>query len=185
MQNKIIGISGRLGSGKTTVSDYIKGIDASYKEVAFAFKLKQIVALLTAQPIETCLTQEGKNIYIDKFNMTIGEMLQKIGTDSLRNNFNENVWVNSLLLEIENNPGNYIISDCRFKNEADAIKKMGGKIIRINRPINPIAENSKRDLNHPSETSMDDYEKFDFVIENTGTMEDIREQVKVFLYGNN
>ena len=62
---------------------------------------------------------------------------------------------------------------------------MGGKIIRINRPINPIAENSKRDLNHPSETSMDDYEKFDFVIENTGTMEDIREQVKVFLYGNN
>jgi len=123
------------------------------------------------------MTQAGKNKHVDAFDMTIGQMLQKIGTDTLRNHFNENVWVNALLSELNKNPGNYIITDCRFKNEAQAVKDAGGFLIRVNRPINPIAKNSNRDLSHPSETDLDDYTGFDVIIQNDSDLNSLNVKV--------
>lgn len=160
----IIGLSGKIGSGKSTVANMIKKCDNSFIEKSFAYKLKQIVQILTSCDMEDTMTQAGKNIYIDDFEMTIGQMLQQLGTNVLREGFNKSVWIKALLIELNKQPGNYIISDCRFKNEAKAIQDAGGILIRINRPNNPVAENSTRDLNHPSEIDMDDYTNFDYII---------------------
>lgn len=141
-----------------------------------------MTALLASVPIETTMTQEGKNTYVEAYGMTIGEMLQKIGTNALRDNFHKNVWINALAIEIQKNPGNYIITDCRFKNEAQAIKDMGGILVRIERPVNPIAENSGRDLKHPSEVDLDDYEGFDHVIINDGTVEQLHDKALGVLF---
>jgi hypothetical protein len=177
-KNIIIAISGKIGAGKNAIADLIKQHSIlKFEETAFAKKLKEIVALLAAVPYETTLTQEGKNIYIEEYGKTIGEMLQIIGTDCMRDTFNKQVWIKACLLEIKNKPGNYIITDCRFDNEADAIKEIGGYVIRINRKNNPIAAASGRDLNHPSETGLDNYNNFDYVINNDGTLEDLEHQV--------
>ena len=177
-KNLIIAISGRLGSGKDLVAEIIKKrSNLEFKQTAFAKKLKEIVALLASVPYETTLTQEGKNIYIKEYDKTIGEMLQLVGTNAMRDNFDKNVWINACMLEMKNIPGNYVITDCRFDNEADAIKNAGGIVIRVNRPINPVAEASGRDLTHASETGLDNYSGFDYIINNTGTLEDLYHQV--------
>lgn len=177
-KNYIIGISGKIGSGKNTVSELIqKHSSVKFEETAFAKKLKQIVAMLAAVPYETTLTQEGKNIVIKEYNRSIGQMLQDVGTNAMRDHFDKNVWINACLLEIKNNPGNYTITDCRFKNEAQELKNTGAILIRVNRKNNPIALNSGRDLNHPSETDLDDYTGFDYVVTNDGSLEDLEQQV--------
>jgi hypothetical protein len=59
----------------------------------------------------------------------------------------------------------WIITDVRFKNEAEAIVRRGGVLIRVNRP-------SDQTDNHPSETDLDSY-NFGYVLNNTGSVEDL------------
>ena len=80
---------------------------------------------------------------------------------------------------------NIIITDMRFVNEMDAIKKRGGITIRVNRPCEicggsgyhkmscPVSKSGE----HLSETSLDKAE-FDYVIENSGSIEELIEKVK-------
>lgn len=74
---------------------------------------------------------------------------------------------------------NWIITDCRFPNEAQAIKDKGGIVIRVNRPDYSIQITEVK-LKHPSETSLDNWE-FDYVIENNGTIEELIHKVKEML----
>jgi hypothetical protein len=78
---------------------------------------------------------------------------------------------------------NWIITDTRFPNEMEAVKDKGGITIRVNRP-NPkgIVDdfiNSEQNL-HLSETALDNHE-FDYVIDNSGNIEELIEKVKVML----
>ena len=66
---------------------------------------------------------------------------------------------------------NWIITDTRFKNEAEAIKSKNGIVIRIERfGVRPIN-------NHPSETGLDDW-KFDYVIDNSSSVEDLKNKIR-------
>lgn len=128
---------------------------------------------------------------------TVRELMQKVGTDAMRDVIHPDVWVNALLkdykiIELDLATGakypNWIISDCRFENEANAIKEIGGVIVRVNRKSLEIEKIQKAILRtggylapeHPSETSLDSY-KFDYVIENDGTIEELIDKVKVML----
>lgn len=72
---------------------------------------------------------------------------------------------------------NWIITDLRFPNEAQAVEKADGITIRVNR------DNGTRaiDLNpHPSETALDNH-KFDYVIDNDGSLSDLVDKVRAIL----
>ena len=165
----------------------------------FAGKLKIIASLLTGIPTEKFEDQEFKKTQLGPewsdhgIPITVRDLLQRLGTDALRHGLHYNTWVNALMADyfckecgwIEKQTGidgcsekhglpNWIITDCRFPNEAVAIKKAGGIMIRINRPgIKPIND-------HPSEISLDGYE-FDYVINNDGDLTFLTEQVKQLL----
>lgn len=120
--------------------------------------------------------------------MTVREFLQKLGTNALRNGLHHNVWVNALMADYkgahlgewkgekvysENYP-NWIITDVRFPNEAQAIKDKGGIIIRVDRPgVKPIN-------NHLSEIGLDSW-NFDYRIANVSDIFDLKESVKNIL----
>jgi hypothetical protein len=94
---------------------------------------------------------------------------------------------------------NWIIPDVRFPNEVARIKKFGGQVIRINRypkyaifnrsgkeeqVLFNIHVTSHRELweaeclrQHPSENGLDKYDGFDAVIDNNGTLEELRSNV--------
>lgn len=78
---------------------------------------------------------------------------------------------------------NWIITDVRFPNEAQAILDRGGIVIRVNRP--KAWHNSdivRRDLQteHPSETALDNW-KFNYVIDNSSDIPHLIEEVKTFM----
>ena len=118
-------------------------------------------------------------------------LLQLLGTECGRNIIHPDIWVNSLMAEYKsklssNNPvddldweprfiyPNWIITDTRFPNELEAVKKKGGITIRVNRNL----EESKDQ--HESETELDNAE-FDYVIDNNSDVESLIEKVKEIL----
>lgn len=126
--------------------------------------------------------------------MTVREFLQRLGTDAVRNALHDNTWVNALMADYTPNwtentkqywkdkmpeIPNWIVTDCRFPNEAEAILNKNGVIIRVNRPSN-IIETTELKLKHISEIALDLWE-FDYVIENDGSIEDLISKVKVIL----
>ncbi len=178
-QQIVIGISGKIGSGKNAVADLIqKHSNIEFEQTAFAKKLKQVVALLCEIDYEDTLSQEAKNTFIPEYNSTIGNMYQVIGTSVMRDNYDKNVWVKALHLELKNNYGtNYLITDVRFKNEAESLLNINAGLIRVVRPNNKTAELSNRDLNHTSETDLDNFTEFNYIIMNDGSLKDL--EIKV------
>ena len=192
----IISISGKIGSGKDTVADIIQSMDISRKwEVKkWAGKLKQVATLLTGIPMEKWEDQEFKKTELGpEWGMTVRDLLQKLGTDALRNGLHENTWVNALMSEYlattitiginewdyweEDVLPNWIVTDTRFPNEVKAIKEKGGILIKIERDTSNIIGTG-----HISETALDDYTEWDYVIDNNGSLLDLRMKIKdIFL----
>ena len=200
----IIALSGYAKSGKNTVAGIIQYLltkspinlaestlkeysinqwwlegESGWEQKGFADKLKEVASLLTGIPIEKFHDQDFKLTNLPpQWNnhgmpMTVREFLQKLGTDALRDGLHPNTWVNALMSEYKPD-SNWIITDCRFINEANAVKKENGIIVRVNRmgivPVN----------NHSSETGLDGYE-FDHVIENYGNFNDLVLKVQALL----
>jgi len=65
-----------------------------------------------------------------------------------------------------------LIDDVRFMNELNTIKSHGGLIIKIERPGFDGANN------HASETSLDDYTDWSYIIVNDGTLEEFKKKVE-------
>ena len=222
MKRTLIGISGKINSGKDTVGSIIQYLtseayttrDRSYesflrghqnpdtfgyyyhsdwKVKKFAYKLKEVASLLTGIPIsnfedqdfkKTNLSHEWDTWYpnLDRPEpMTVRTLLQKVGTDCMRDCLHKNVWVNALFAKFRPNvqgedfPSHWLITDCRFPNEALAIKERNGIVIRVTRPGEEVGE-------HASETALDNWD-FDIVITNDGSIEDLIQKVKTQLAG--
>ena len=119
----VIGISGRLGSGKDTVgkiiqyltaedvgADCLKRIRAglsidghhnsSFENKKFAGKLKLIGSILSGVPVENFEDQEFKKLPMSlDWEMTYREFLQKLGTEAMRDGLHKEVWVNALFAD--------------------------------------------------------------------------------------
>ena len=167
----IIGISGKKGSGKDTLGNFIINNSCIiFEPKKFADKLKQVTSIMLNVPIEDCYTDEGKARYIDDLKMTNGQFQQKLGTDAIRNNIHEDAWAIFLFREYTKDK-NWVVTDVRFENEASIIKHYGGILIRVNRDF--VLEDG-RDNNHPSETALDNYTEWDHIYDNNGSLNDMR-----------
>ena len=92
--------------------------------------------------------------------MTAREVMQYVGTDFFRKIYPQ-VWVDSTLRRIKkDNPRLAVVVDCRFENEVRGIQEAGGKVIRLSRNIYGDSDQ------HPSETALDNYSGFDYVLQN-------------------
>jgi hypothetical protein len=125
-------------------------------------------------------------------------MLQLWGTEVCRKAFHDDIWIASLENKLRNSTDDIVISDCRFPNEIKSIKSAGGIIVWVNRGELPewydwaVSANagergnltwatSKSKLEkagiHASETAWVGT-KFDAVLDNNSTIDDLFEQVK-------
>ena len=96
--------------------------------------------------------------------MTGREVLQFVGTEIFRKMYG-NVWADSTLRRIISEDSQFaVITDVRFPNEVEAIKKAGGKVLRLTR-------NGEHKDVHVSETALDqdkyDWSNFDAVLDNS------------------
>lgn len=170
MAPKIIALSGKIGSGKTTVSDIIADLGPTY-QIAFADILREISALLTGDKGFINASQDFKNqpCALDPC-FSNGELLVKVGT-ALREYIFPEIFIRVVELLVARIDPCYkyvVISDTRFKNEVAAIKRLGGVVVRLNGDPAGVRAASKRDPKHQSECELDDYDGFDVVIDNSG-----------------
>lgn len=160
---RIIGISGKIGSGKTTLckflKDYAAQVGVNAEEVSFADPIKHTVASVFGVNIVDCYTQEGKNKKIEGFDITVGQALQIVGA-TLRDAIDKDIWVKAAMKAINYQASTniVIISDVRFPNEVEAIRKAGGFVVRLVGDPMGVRANSNRDLTHESETALDNYQ---------------------------
>lgn len=165
----------------------------------FAGPLRKIGAILLNMEEEYLYTDEFKQLVLPEcwnvlrptagiaanieVGMTGREFLQELGTKAIRNGLHKDAWVNALMgqYELTHKPSNYltpfpkieypnwIITDLRFFNEYQAVKREKAITIKIHR-------HAQNTIDHESEVPLDDY-LFDIIIDNTGTLNQLIEQV--------
>ena len=170
-------------------------------KISFADRLKFAAAYIAGSNIADMYSQEGKNLQCQNqaiADQTNGQFLQDFGTRIMRENCHDQIWVSTVLMPKINKfkifgmeftyvskPKKNIIKlipDCRFKNEAAFGKNNNAVLIRVNGDPIGTRKNSTRDLNHKSETDLDDYEGWDWMIENEGSLEDLYDKVAQINY---
>jgi hypothetical protein len=145
----LIGITGHAGSGKTTAAKYLVQ-EKSYICVPFAAPLKKMLRGLGLTDRETDgdLKEQPSDILMG---VTPRFAMQRLGTEWGRNLIHPDLWIELWRREAERliAGGHGVVSDdCRFPNEADVLRKLGGKIIglRTDEALDPAV------VSHASET---------------------------------
>lgn len=168
----ILAISGTARAGKDTVADYLVK-HHGYTKMSFAdpmrealYKLNPLVRTIEgtivhlAQLVDTAGWENTKEITND-----LRVLMQRLGTEVGREMFGQDFWVNLALSKVSPNQ-RVVFSDCRFQNEANAVKAVGGEIWRVERPGFAAAND------HISEHDLDEY-FFEFIFENKSSLDDL------------
>jgi len=144
MGSKIIGLCGLIGSGKGTVANELWQT-YGYQPRSFANALKDGVAsifgydrkMLEGDTSESRLYREQKDLFWSQVmgrEITPRYLLQIMGTEIMRQNFHDDIWVKIIEKEFVMQPNQkFVISDVRFPNEIDMIRKYGGEIWWVKR----------------------------------------------------
>ena len=125
--------------------------------------------------------------------MTPRLLMQLLGTEAGRNIIHPDLWCICTMSEY-NPDSKWIITDNRFPNEVKAVKRKNGLTLRIERDFNlrfpdyqSLEEvNTKNidlynQLTHFSETALDNYTEFDYIIQNNGTILDLIKNIENIL----
>ena len=206
--SQIIGIVGFIGSGKDTVADYLVNFHQFRREsFANSLKaaVSQVFGwdreLLEGRTNQSRIWRETKDEWWSKrlgCDVTPRWVLQYWGTEVVRKGFHDDMWVASLENRLRSSKDDIVITDCRFPNEIKAIRNAGGKVVRIKRGPEPEWFNDAKSMNkgatrntswalskhridqlgvHASETAWVG-QKFDVVLNNSGTIEELYQQIE-------
>ena len=131
MERTIIGLSGPAGAGKTYAAHILHNV-LNEKASGGFFKVDSFAAPLKAFVLDLV----GEKFPLDKDadyplfpGTTYREVLQRIGTEVMRDSLDKDIWIRSL--DVRNENQNVIIDDVRFENEVDWIHSKGGIVLRI------------------------------------------------------
>lgn len=198
----IIGLVGFIGSGKGTVGDILTK-QHGYTPDSFAAPLKDAVAMIfgwdrAAVEGDTQWSRDWREMkdefWSEKFgyDFTPRLALQLMGTEAGRNVFHKDLWTASLIKRSRERT-NVVVTDTRFRNEIVAIHNEGGKIIRIQRGLDPIWFSTAVKANtgdeqagqmmrgiHRSEWDWAG-SKMDYTIQNDSTVEDLAVKIEAIV----
>lgn len=198
----VIALSGWKGSGKDTVASYLVK-EYGFTQLSFAAKLKDLVASTYGVPREDLDNPTKKEMPLvtypaiptDPFSEAVHIMLKDelksgfwtpralcILEGSIKRAVHPNFWVKTVVEEIINNQyqDKFVISDMRYQSEADILK-----LLLNNKNLHTVRVERYDTIttNDPSERNLDAY-KFDFLLFNQSTKEDLYEQVDHIMYGH-
>lgn len=156
---KIFILSGKAKSGKNLIADFIEEYYSDKKciQLSYAYYLKQYVKKIT--------TWDGneQNKPRDLLQSLGIDLIKKIDDKLLIRRVMEDVQVYSYFFDV------IIITDARLIEEIETLKSLFNCItIRINKDDNNLTLEQKK---HITETNLDNYRNFDYVINNNDISE--------------
>ena len=153
----LIGFSGKKGSGKSYFADYLVN-NKLFIKLSFASPLKEITKILFNLSDEDVKDPIKKELINPKFNASPRELMQWLGTDIMREEFNKkfnysgSIWIDNVKDRVKtllDNNKDVVIDDVRFQNEVDMIHSLGGIVINLRNDLDNTLNNSTS--NHSSE----------------------------------
>ena len=155
----ILGISGKMGSGKTTLADHIVLIVPGCVRKAFGDPLKIEASLEYGFPLDWAYRGKDRVVHSHRGANTVRDLLQYWGTD-VRRAQDPIYWLKAMDKYVGQDldaGAHVVVDDVRFENEADWVLARGGVLVRVDTydgwVPGPFSE-------HVSETDLDDYELF-------------------------
>lgn len=147
----LIGITGRKLSGKSTFANALGTQFSFHVPMAFADVLRSVALAVFGSEYRS---QESK-VLVDAFwQERLGDdwatgrkILQRLGTEVFRNGIHKDIWLwcmerRLLALLAKITPGHPLplvtVDDCRYANEAEMIRNLGGKIVRLVNTSQPL-----------------------------------------------
>lgn len=168
----LIGVSGKARSGKDSLFNMAE--NNGFRRLSFAEDLKSrgrkdfgLTAEYTDGASKDEMTTKLNGHSPREFFIELGNLYRKYDPD---------FWLRQAVAKAKEDPTkDWMVTDVRYPNEADAIKKLGGLVIRLERHAsrdNMVSDEVKASL---SETALDSYERFDAVCkaENNGDLIDL------------
>lgn len=171
MRPPIIGLTGKARCGKDTVANFLIAAIGGYR-YAFADPIRDMLHAGLGIDMNSAYWKDHKEEAIPAFGVSPRQMMQTLGTEWGRDLVNKDLWL--LLAKgklFRTGPG-MVVTDVRFENEADWIRKMGGRIIHVLRDDTPAV------AAHSSEGGVARLNE-DLVISNTGTIDELQHMVRL------
>jgi hypothetical protein len=145
-----------------------------YHTVSFAAPLKNmLVALLESMGYDNAQAWhivKNKEMIVPTLGFRSRTLQQKLGTEWGRMAMSESFWVRVWEARARRHI-KVVADDCRFPNEVEAVKNMGGQVWKI---VRPSVVNKET---HVSEGQLDNWDGFDQVIINDGSLNDLTDKV--------
>lgn len=137
MKQILIGLTGFARTGKSTAAGHLAS-EHNFETYAFMTPLKEGIAAMFNLSIED-IEGPGKEQPIDWLGRSPRQLMQLLGTEWGRDMISASIWLDLAeqnlgnLAELYPDAPGFVISDVRFENEADFVRKRGGLIIHVQR----------------------------------------------------
>jgi hypothetical protein len=175
MNQLLIGLTGPARTGKTTTAHHLT-LDYGFECYAFADPLRDALSAIFHLSPEN-FEGSAKEEPIAWLGRSPRQLMQLLGTEWGRHMISANLWIDLAeqrldgLADASWPAPHFVISDVRFENEADFIRKRGGVIVHLQRfdapKVNP----------HASEAGVS-LHKNDLVLVNDGDLPSLQHQIK-------
>lgn len=174
----LIGLTGPARTGKSTTAHHLT-LEHGFECFAFADPLREgLAAIFQLSPED--FEGESKEQPISWLGRSPRQLMQLLGTEWGRHMISANLWVDlaeqhlNAIANASFPSPSFVISDVRFENEADFIRKRGGMIVHLQRFAAPKVNA------HVSEAGVS-LHKDDLVLVNDGDLPSLYSQIEGLL----
>lgn len=204
---RVVGIGGYIGHGKDSAGSVLGA--AGWGQVNFADDLKEeVLSRLRLTLKASVMSTVGNDLYDDtlpedlrwtverrvdeawwgrrlRFDLwkrkprVFRELLQEYGTEVRRADDPDywvEKWTTRVRASLSSFPGIYA-TDVRFPNEVEAVRGLGGVVVKI------LRSGQLASVPHASERLAAEYDGWDVILVNDGSVCDLREKMKSFVLG--
>lgn len=172
----VIAFTGKAGAGKSTAADHLIA-EHGFARIKFARALKEMLRTflryrgVNEVTIERMVEGDLKEVPSPHLNgRTPRYAMVTLGTEWGRDLIHPDLWVDT---ERDHLPseGRFVCDDCRFPNEREMIKSVGGSVVQVVRA--GLVEGTHESEMHQLAA--------DYVLINTGTIADLKGDLSEFL----